>query len=204
MVFLRACSELAFGLSGSTSGVRESTSIVAKKVRGFDDAVPTKGVDDVGIGGNAERDLAPSYSRAEKRGQGAAMLEVTQTPVGEDDEESESGGKLSLQRSVWTLVAGADFFVDKRKQARNNQPRTRATRRMGSTMKTCPRKSSVGEGPKRSNSIGGRVVEQNVAHAGEAGEGEEHSPARRQIRIARFAAPQAPDQVDKGDDRGGD
>ena len=41
-----------------------------------------------------------------------------------------------------------------------------------------------------------------MTETGKAGIGEEHSPARRQIWIARFAAAQAPEEIDETDDHG--
>ena len=133
------------------------------------------------------------------------MLVVTQTPVGEDDEKSERGSELSLQRRMWAFVACADFFVDERKQAGKDQSQNESDKKNGlDDEDDVPGDPALRERPERADSVGGGVVEQNVAHTGEAGEGEEHSPARRKIGIARFAAAQAPDEVDEGDDSGGD
>ena len=71
----------------------------------------------------------------------------------------------------------------------------------GSAMKTMSHEYQRSEnGQKRTHSVVVGEVEENVAEAGEAGVGEEQSPARGKVGIADLAPAQSPEEIDECND----
>ena len=106
---------------------------------------------------------------------------------------------------MFVFAARADFLIDQGKQQWNGEAEKQHDEQDRlDDVDDIPGDPALGERPEGADSIGGRVVQQNVAEAGEAGIQKKQSPARRKIGIARFAAAEAPDPVDKRDHGGGD
>src|SRR6266446_3558548 len=129
------------------------------------------------------------------------MLVVAKSPVCEDGEQCENRG----QPSSWhALAASADLFVDQRKQCRENQAESENDEQDGlDDENDVPGNPALGERPERAYSIVVGEVEENVAEPGQAGVGEQQSPARGKIGIAGFAAAQSPEEIDESNDYGG-
>src|ERR1700687_631997 len=132
------------------------------------------------------------------------MLVVTKSPARDYGEQSENRGQSSRWHGSRTFVAGADLFVDQRKQCGENQSQRENDEQDGlDDEHDVPGNPALGEWPEGTHSIVISEVEENVAETGQAGIGEEQSPARGQIRIAGLTAAQAPEQIDKSNDHGG-
>src|SRR5271169_5408699 len=132
------------------------------------------------------------------------MFVVAESPVGDDGEQGESRGKSSMWRGARALAAGADLFVDQRKKCGENQTQRENDQEDGlDDEDDVPGIPTLGEGPEGTHSVVVGEVEENVAETGQAGVGEEQSPARRKVGITGFASAQAPEEIDESDDHGG-
>src|SRR5258708_8692005 len=133
------------------------------------------------------------------------MLVVAKSPVCDYAEQSESRGYFSGWRGARAFAAGADLFVDQRKQCRENQAECENDEQDGLDDENyVPGNPTLGKRPEGAHSVIIGEVEENVAEAGEAGVGEEQSPARRKIGITGFAAAQSPEEIDESNDHGRD
>src|SRR6266702_261677 len=129
------------------------------------------------------------------------MLVVAKSPVCEDGEQCENRGQSSSRHA---FAAGADLFVDQRKQCRENQAQRKNDEQDGlDDENDIPGDPALGKWPEGAHSVVVGEVEENVGKAGEAGVGEEQSPARRKIGITCFATAHTPDEIDESNDYGG-
>src|ERR1700689_1094779 len=132
------------------------------------------------------------------------MFVVTQSPERDYRQQSERRGHTA-RRSFVSAAARADLLIDQRKQRWHRKAENQHDEKDGLVdVDDVPRIPALGKRPKRAYAIAVGVIEQNVAEACETGIGVEQSPARRKIRVASFAAAQAPDSIHERDDRRGD
>src|SRR5258708_12383912 len=118
------------------------------------------------------------------------MLVVAKSPVCDYAEQSESRGYFSGWRGARAFAAGADLFVDQRKQCRENQAECKNDEQDRlDDENDVPGNPALGEWPERANSIVIGEVEKNVTEAAHPTLGEDHSPPRRNIGIAGLPPP---------------
>src|SRR5208337_1682403 len=166
----------------------------------FGDAVPAEGIHRIRVRGNADGVGFVVGAGVERSG-GAAVFVVAQSPErkygGERDGRGDAPGR--------TFLARADFLIDKGKQRGHGESENEDDEKDRlDDVNDVPGDPAFGERPEGTNSVAGRVVEQNVAEPGEAGIPEKQPPARGKIGVARLAAAQAPDSIHKSNDNGGD
>src|SRR6267378_1359056 len=97
------------------------------------------------------------------------MLVVAKSPVCEDGEQCENRGQSSSWLGVRTFTAGADLFVDQRKQCGENQAECENDEQDRlDNENDVPGNPALGEWPERAHPIVISEVEENVAEAGQA------------------------------------
>ena len=109
--------------------------MVAKKAGVSTTAMPAKRIDHVGVGGNSDG-IGSLISARLERGHGAAMLEVAQSPVGEDGDESKKSRPVVLGAASGPFLRAPISSLMSENSAGRVRPSVSTTRRTGSAMKT--------------------------------------------------------------------